>query len=100
MVPAVVPVVKVTVATPPALVVLVGLPNDPPAPVLLHVTVLPAVLTGLLFASANCAVIVTALPARGLLLLELTRYLAAGTATVVMLLLVPVRPVLSVAVTV
>src|SRR5438093_2498349 len=91
MVPAVAPVVNVTVATPPALVVLVGLPNDPPAPVLVQVTVLPAVATGLLFASANCAVIVMALPANGLLLLELTRYLAAGRAVVIMLPLVTVR---------
>src|SRR5438093_6165411 len=100
MVPAVVPVVKFTVATPLASVALVALANDPPTPVLLHVTVLPAVLTGLLFASANCAVIVTALPPTGLLLLELTRYLTAGPATVVMFPLIPVIDVLSVAVTV
>src|ERR1043165_8117343 len=99
MVPAVVPVVNVTVATPAASVVLVGVAKDPPVPLLLQVTVLPEVLTGLPFESANCAVIVTAVPATGLLLLELTRYWPGALATVVMFPLVPVIAVLSVPVT-
>jgi hypothetical protein len=53
--------VKLTVATPLAFVVLVGVPNVPPF-VLPHVTVLPDVATGLLWMSSNCAVIVTAVP--------------------------------------
>jgi hypothetical protein len=83
--------VNVTVAIPFAAVVLVALENAPPLPVLLHVTTLPEVLTGLLNVSANCAVMVTMLPATGFVLLELTRYLAAAAATVVMFALVPVR---------
>ena len=76
------PVVNETVATPLAFVVLVGESNEPPLPVLLQVTVLPAVGTGLLLASANCAVIVTAVPATGLLLLDVTRYFVAVPASV------------------
>ena len=63
-VPTVELVVNVTVAIPLAFVVLVAVPNEPPF-VLLQVTVLPDVDTGLLLASANCAVIVTLLPATG-----------------------------------
>ena len=98
-VPATVLVVKTTVATPPVSVRLVGLANDPPVPVLLHVTVLPEVFTELLFASASCARIVTVSPAVGVLLLDVTIYFVAGPGCVVMVGLVPVRPVLSVAVT-
>src|SRR6185369_3533222 len=65
----VVDVVKLTVATPLAFVLLVALANEPPF-VLDQVTVCPAVPIGLLFASANCAVIVTAVPATGLELLD------------------------------
>ena len=64
-VPAIVEVVKVTVATPEPLVVEVGEPSEPPVPVFDQVTVRPLVETGLLFTSASCAVIVTALPAIG-----------------------------------
>src|SRR5579872_6033186 len=78
-VPAVVLVVKVTVATPLPLVGDVGDVKLPP-PVLLQVTV-RAVVTGLLKASACCAVIVTCVPAAGALLLEPTMYLAAAPAT-------------------
>jgi hypothetical protein len=65
-VPATVPVVNVTVATPLPFVVLVGVPNDPPAPVLLQVTIFPASAIGLFPASESCAVIVTEDPAAGL----------------------------------
>jgi hypothetical protein len=99
-VPTVVLVVNTTVATPLPFVVLVGLPNDPPTPVLLHVTTLPNVETTLLFASINCAVIVTPVPATGLPLLVLTAYFASAPATVVIPGLVPVNNVLSVATTV
>jgi hypothetical protein len=61
--PAVVPVVNVTVATPLALVVLVGDANEPPAPVLDHVTTWPGLLTGAPFASVSCAVTVTGVAA-------------------------------------
>jgi len=88
-VPATVPVVNETVATPLTLVVLVPDENEPPLPVLLHVTILPAVDTGLLLASASCAVIVTALPAAGLLLLDVTRYFVAGPAVTVIVMSVP-----------
>jgi hypothetical protein len=98
VVPTTLLVVKLTVATPLLFVVLVGLENVPPF-VLLHVTVFPAVPTGLLCTSANCAVIVTLVPAIGLLLLDVTTYFVAGPATVVMFGLVPVRLVLSVPVT-
>lgn len=63
-------------AIPLAFVILVAEANDPPL-VLLHVTTLPAALTALLPASASCAVIVTLLPATGLVLLEFTIYLLA-----------------------
>src|SRR5919206_591894 len=81
----VVPMARATVAMPLASVKLVGLAKLPPVPVLLQVTVLPAVLTALPLASANWAEIVTLLPATGLLLLAVTRYFAAGPTTVVML---------------
>ena len=79
--PATVPVVNVTVATPLPFVVLVAGENDPLLPVLLHVTVLPEVETTLPLVSANCALIVTAVPATGLLSLDVTRYFVAGPAT-------------------
>ena len=56
---------NVTVATPLAFVVEVGEPNEPPAPVFDHVTVLPATPVGVSFWSASCAVIVTLPPAVG-----------------------------------
>ena len=52
------------------------------------------------FASANCAVMVTVLPAAGLVLDDVTTYLDAAPTTVVMVVDVPVMLVLSVAVTV
>ena len=64
-VPDTVCVVKTTVAMPLPLVVLVAVANDPFASDFVQVTMLPAVVTGLLFTSANCAVIVTADPAAG-----------------------------------
>jgi hypothetical protein len=78
--------VNVTVAMPDAFVVLVvaGV-NDPPF-VLVHVTVCPCVDTGLLAASANCAVIVTVVPTIALVALVVTRYLVAtGAAGVVVI---------------
>ena len=76
-VPAVVLVVNDTVAVPLALVVLVGELKDPPF-VLLQVTTLPAVWTGLPPESANCAVIVTDVPATGLKLFDVTTYFEAA----------------------
>ena len=71
--------VNTTVAIPLPFVTLVGLAKDPPL-VLLQVTTLPEVLTGLPPASASCALIVTAAPAPALEVLEVTRYwVAAGT---------------------
>ncbi len=72
-VPAPVSVVKTTVATPLASVVLVAVANYPPL-VLLQFTISPAVLTALLLTSASCAVMVTSLPATGPVLLDVTRY--------------------------
>jgi hypothetical protein len=92
-------VVKVTVAAPLPFVVLFGDENEPPAAEL-HVTVRPGVLTGLLFASTSWAVIVTPVPATGLLLLEVTRYFAAPPIAVVIVPLVPVKLFASVPVTV
>ncbi len=65
VVPAVVEVVKLTVAMPEPLVVEVAEPKMPPAPVFDQLTVRPLVETALLLASASWAVIVTALPATG-----------------------------------
>jgi hypothetical protein len=81
-VPAVVLVVKATVATPLPSVVLVGEVKLPPF-VLLHVTTTPGVVTGLSFASASCAVIVTLSPATTLDALDETRYFAADPALTV-----------------
>lgn len=73
MVPLVVLVVNVTVAWPAASVVEVGAENEPPF-VLDQVTVLPAVAMALPLTSASCAVIVTVVPATGLLELDVTTY--------------------------
>ena len=70
-----------TVAMPFVLVVLVPDENEPPDPVLLQVTTFPAMGTGRPPASANCAVMVTAVPATGLLSLEVTTYFAGWLAT-------------------
>ena len=99
-VPATVCVVKTTVAIPEALVWLVAVAKDPFAFDLLQVTVKPAVLTGLLLASASWAVIFAVAPAVGVLLLEVTRYFVAAPTAVVMVALVPVRLAPSVPVTV
>jgi hypothetical protein len=80
-VPFVLDVVKSTVATPLAFVVLVPVSRDPPF-VLVQVTVIPAVPTELPFASANRADTTTLLPATGLELLDVTRYLVAAPAIV------------------
>jgi hypothetical protein len=90
--------VKKIVATPLLAVVLVGLENEPPAPVFVQVTTLPATLTALLFVSANCAVTVTVLATTGFVLLEVTMYFAPGPGTVVMLPLALVMLCASVAV--
>jgi hypothetical protein len=98
--PAFVAVLNDTVASPFASVVLVEVVNDPPVPVLLHVTTLPDVLTALLLASTNCAVIGTALPATGFGIPAVTIYFAAVPGIVVMFPLVPVSDCASVPVTV
>ena len=90
-------VVNAIVATPLEFVGLVGAANDPPF-VLDHVTVVPAVETALPFTSANCAEIVTAVPAAGDWLFDVTRYCVAGPATDVIVPVVPVRLLASVAV--
>ena len=56
--------------------------NEPPVPVLLQVTTLPAIGTGKPPASANCALIVTAVPATGLLSLKFRTYFAGELATI------------------
>jgi hypothetical protein len=70
-------VVNDTVAIPFASVEDVGDANEPPAPVLLHVTVMPDVVTGLPLASVSCAVTVTGAPAATLEALVVTMYFAA-----------------------
>jgi hypothetical protein len=89
-VPATVWVVKVTVAIPLASVIDVAAENDPFPLLLLHVTVRPEVATALPLASANCAVIVTPLPAVGDELDDVTKYLLAAPTTVVIVAVVPV----------
>src|SRR5207245_408693 len=79
--PAVVLVVNCTVAAPVLSVVLVAGANDPRESDFVHVTTRPLLLTGLLLASTSCAVIVTAVPATGLLLLEVTAQPTAGPGT-------------------
>src|SRR6266567_1812388 len=76
LVPATVLVVKVTVAAPLAFVVLVEEEKEPPF-VLIQVTILPEVDTAFPLASVNCAVIVTCVPATGVLLLDVTLYFLA-----------------------
>jgi hypothetical protein len=78
--PAVVLTVKTTFASPSAFVVLVVDENAPP-PVLDHVTVLPAIMTALSFASSSRAEIVTHEPACFDCEVAVRRYFAAGPAT-------------------
>src|SRR5438067_1487737 len=99
-VPATVCVVKTTVAMPEPLVVLVALAKEPLALLFVQVTVLPAVATALPLASASCAVMVTLLPAVGAYPEDVTTYCVAAPVRAVMVLDVPVRPSVSVAVTV
>ena len=61
--PADVPAVNTTVAMPLPFVGDVAVANEPPAPVLVHVMVWPAVSDGVPAASANCALTVTVPPA-------------------------------------
>ena len=75
-VPAVVLLVNVTVACPAASVTELAAEKLPPF-VLDHVTVLPLVAITLPLASANCAVIVTVLPAITELALDVTTYFVA-----------------------
>ena len=91
--------VKEIVATPLAFVVLVGVAKEPPLE-LLHVTTMPACKTELLLASESCAVMVTDVPATGLLPLDVTRYFEADPTTAVIFPLVPVTALPSVPVTV
>ncbi|CAM3868889.1 hypothetical protein AQAU111925_10600 [Aquirufa aurantiipilula] len=73
-------VVNTTVAIPLPLVVEVAEAKLPLAFDLVQVTVCPEVLTGLLFASANCAEIVTVLPETGEYAEEVTMYFDAAPA--------------------
>ena len=93
-------VVKSTVVVPFTSVVLVPLAKLPPVPVLLQVTTTPAVATGFEFASASCATIFTVSPAMTLERTAPTMYFAAAPTKVVIFGLVPVKFVLSVAMTV
>jgi hypothetical protein len=83
--------VKVTVATPLAFVSVAALLKEPPPPVLAHVTLRPEVATGLPYVSVSWAVMVTGEPAAGVYPLDVTTYLLAAAATVVIAALVPVR---------
>jgi hypothetical protein len=96
--PAVMLVVKSTVAMPLELVGLVADANEPPAPDLPHVTTPPLAAMELPFASASCATIVTTVPATGFALLGVTTYFAAMPGTVRTALLDPLRALASVAV--
>ena len=60
----------------------VAVPKDPLTLDLVQVTIRFGVLTGLLLASANWAVMVTLLPAAGLLVEEVTMYVVAAPAKV------------------
>jgi hypothetical protein len=82
--------VNVMVAIPLASVVDVAEENDPFPSLLLHVTIRPAVATALPLASANCAVIVTPLPAVGDELDVVAKYWLAVPATGVIVAVVPV----------
>ena len=70
-------VVKVTVAMPLELVLLDVTLSDPPDPVLDQLTVLPEIRRAFPLESASWAEMVTPVPATGLELLEVTRYLEA-----------------------
>ena len=73
-------VLNVICAAPvPSVVAGFGPVNEPPL-VLLNVTALPAVATGLLFASASCARIVTDVPATGVRFVDVTTYVVAAPA--------------------
>src|SRR4051812_28134820 len=69
--------------------------NEPPF-VADQATARPEVFMKLLLASASCTVSVTAVPATTLELLDVTRYLAAGPATVVINTLPTTVPVVAV----
>jgi hypothetical protein len=79
-------VVNVTVARPFASVVLVADANEPPAPVLDHVTIWPGEVTGDPFASVSCALTVIGEPAASDGALVVTTYFVAGTLTANVLL--------------
>ena len=90
-VPAVLLTVKATAACPLPSVSEVGVANEPPAPVLLHPTVLPDVGTELSFASASCAVTTTNDPADTVVGVtgEIIRYFVAVPGTTLNVELVP-----------
>ncbi len=73
-------VLNVIVAMPLLLVVELVPGLKVPPPELVQFTVTPDVFTGLLFRSVSCALIVTALPAMGVVLVETTTYLVAAAA--------------------
>lgn len=89
--PAPVLVVNVIVARPLAFVVLVPpFENDPPVPLLVHVTVTPDVATGVFVPSTSCAVTVTGAPAATLGALAMTMYFVPRGAAVVIVAELPV----------
>lgn len=92
--------VKTTVAMPEAFVVDVADANEPPAPVFDQVTTLPLVPTVLPCVSESCAVMVTLLPAAGVVELDVTTNFVAAPATDVKVPDVPLSAPASVAVTV
>jgi uncharacterized membrane protein len=83
------------VAIPLASVVDVGAENDPLPLLLLQVTICPAVATALPLASANCALIVTPLPAIGDELDVVAKYWLADPAVGVIVWVTDARPVLA-----
>ena len=75
-------VVNTTVAIPDALVVLVADANEPFPSLFDQVTTCAEVATAFSLASSNCAVMVTVVPASGIVLEDETRYLDAGPAVI------------------
>ena len=75
--------VNVTVATPLPFVVEFAIEKEPFASDFVQFTVLPEIETGLLYVSANCAVIKTFVPATGDVVAGVTIYLASVSALAV-----------------
>src|SRR5688500_17548581 len=96
----VVAVLKVIVAAPVASIVAGLAPVNVPPFVIVNVTAVPDVATGLLLTSASCARTVTYVPATGVELFAVTRYFAAAPAVNETIPVVLTATALTVAVTV